>query len=123
MNWIGFERFWIEPEFELEDSELELNEKELSIWYLCDAVKDILQIVGSITVQAMVFMTKESWTMKLLVKHYKVTNQWMKLMNGKSIRLVLLPCVNECWQGTASKNHWNFPDNNHTFPVSQQADQ
>ena len=25
-------------------------------------------------------------------------NQWMKLMNGKSIRLVLLPCVNECFK-------------------------
>ena len=63
-------------------------------------------------------MTKTSWTMKLLVKHYPATNQWIKLMNGKSIRLVLLACVNECWLGTVSKNHWNCPDNNHTFPVS-----
>ena len=41
---------------------------------------------------------------------------WMKLMNGKSISQ--LPCVNECWLGTASKNHCICPDNNHTFPVS-----
>ena len=54
--------------------------------------------------QAMVFNDQESWTMKLLVKHYPAINHWMKLMNGKSIRLILLPCVNECWLGTASKN-------------------
>jgi len=34
---------------------LELNEEELSIQYFCDAAKDILQTVGSIAVQAMVF--------------------------------------------------------------------
>ena len=56
-------------------------------------------------------VTKESWTMKLLVKHYPVINQWMKLMNGKQIRFVQLPCANECWLGTGSKNH-----SNHTFP-------
>ena len=32
-------------------------------------------------------MTKKSWTMKLLVKHYPAVNQWMKLMNGKLILL------------------------------------
>ena len=39
---IGIERFW---------TELETSEKELSIIYLCDAAKDILKMVGSITVQ------------------------------------------------------------------------
>ena len=52
-----------------------------------------------------VLITKKGWTMKLLVKHYPAVNQWMTLMNGKSVRVVLLPCVNECWLGTASKNH------------------
>ena len=89
-----------------------MNEKELSIWYFCDAVKVILQTVESIAVQAMLFNDQEK------TLNYPAINQWMKLMNGKSIRLVLLPCVNECWLGTASKNHWNYPDNNHTFPVS-----
>ena len=56
--------------------------------------------------------------MKLLVKHYTAINLWMKLLNEKSIRLVLLPSVNECWSGTDSKNHLNCPGNNHTFPVS-----
>ena len=32
---------------------------------------------------------------------YTAINQWVKLMNG----LVLLPSVNECWLGTASKNN------------------
>ena len=32
-------------------------------------------------------------------------------MNGKS------ESVNQCWLANASKNHWNCPDNNHTFPV------
>jgi len=31
--------------------------------------------------------------MKLLVKHYPVINQWMEVMNVKSVRCVLLPCV------------------------------
>ena len=34
---------------------LELNEKELNILSCCDAAKDILQIVGCIAAQAMVF--------------------------------------------------------------------
>ena len=55
----------------------------------------MLQTAGSTPVQAWCLMTKKSWTMKLLVKHYPAVNQWMKLMNGKSIMLVLLPCVNE----------------------------
>ena len=59
-------------------------------------------------VQAMVFNGQNSWTMKLLVKHYPAVNQWMKQMNGKSSRLVLLPGVNECWLGTASKNSEPF---------------
>ena len=63
-------------------------------------------------------MTKKSSTMKLVVKYYPKINQWMKLMNGKSIRLVLLSCVNECWLGTASNSHLNCPNNSHTYPVS-----
>ena len=62
MNWIGTERFWIERfwiELELKVFLLELNKKELSIWNCCDAAKDILQTVGSIAVQAMVFNDQE----------------------------------------------------------------
>ena len=47
-NWSG--RFLIE---------LQLNKKELSIWYFCDAAKDILQTIGSTAVQAMVFNNQE----------------------------------------------------------------
>ena len=36
-----------------------MNEKELSIWYFCDAVKDILHIFAGIAVQAMVFNDQE----------------------------------------------------------------
>ena len=52
-NWIGIgtERFYIK---------LELNKKELNFWYFCDAVKDILQTIGSIAVQAMVFNDQEN---------------------------------------------------------------
>ena len=50
LNWIGIERCLIE---------LELKEKELSISYFCDGVKDVLQTVRSIAVQAMVFSDQE----------------------------------------------------------------
>ena len=66
---IGIERFGTKRivlkffEFKLELKEfvtdLELNEKELSICYYYDAVKDILQTVGSVAVQAMVFNDQE----------------------------------------------------------------
>ena len=56
--------------------------------------------------QAMVFNDQENLESKAAGETlYPAINQWMKLMNGKSIRLVLLPCVNECWLRTASKNH------------------
>ena len=117
-NCIGIEHFWID--LELKDIELELNEKELSIWYFCGVAQDILQTVGSIAVQAWQWclMTKNSCTINLPFKHYPAINQLMKLMNGKSIMLFLLPFVNECWLGTASEKHWNCPDNNHIFLVS-----
>ena len=47
---------------------------------------------GSIAAQGMVLSGKTNCTMKLLGKIYPANNQWMKLMTGKSIILVL-PCV------------------------------
>ena len=56
VNLNGIERFWIK----LKAFEFIWNWiKKLSIWYFCDAVKDILQIVGSIAVHAMVFNDQE----------------------------------------------------------------
>ena len=49
--WAGI---WIES-FGTKLIKMELNEKELSILSFCDAAKDILQIVGCIAAQAMVF--------------------------------------------------------------------
>jgi hypothetical protein len=57
-------------------------------------VKVILQTVESIAVQAMLFNDQEK------TLNYPAINQWMKLMNGKSIRLVLLPCVKYLLAGT-----------------------
>ena len=61
----------------IENFELNWDEKELSIEYLCDAV-GISHTVGSITVQEMVFSDQEK-----LVKYFSAINQWMKLVNGK----------------------------------------
>ena len=62
-EWAGrIERFGIELELKklswigTFQIELELNKKELSIWYLCGAAKDILETVA---VQAMVFKDQE----------------------------------------------------------------
>jgi len=64
-------------------------------------------------------VAKKSWTLKLLVKHYAAINQWMKLLNGKSIRLVdCLVWMSAGWGLTQKPKHWNCPDNSHTFQVS-----
>ena len=47
---IGIECCWIE-----------LNKKELSIWYFVVAAKDLLQTIGSFAVQAMVFNDQEKF--------------------------------------------------------------
>ena len=50
----------IQKELELINSiSMKLKDFELSIWFICDGAKDILQTVGSIAVQAMVFNDRE----------------------------------------------------------------
>ena len=88
---IGIERFW---------SELDLNEV---IW--ASDIFVMLRMIfyrqlGVLLCRQWCLITKKSWTMNLLVK---AINQWMKLVNGKSIRRVLMPCLKDCWLGTASK--------------------
>ena len=113
---------WIELELELKGFELDWNWN----WIYRNLASDMFVMLQSMLYRQLwvllcrqwCLMTKKSWTMKLLVKHYPAINKCMKLINGKSIRLILLTYVNECWLGTAWKNHWNYPDTNHSFLVS-----
>jgi len=89
---------------ELKDIELELNEMELIIGYCCDAMDMFTPLpLGVLLCKQCYLVAKKSWTMKLPVKHYPATKQWMKLMNGKSIRLVLLSCLKRMLAGDCFK--------------------
>ena len=68
-------------------------------------------------VQAMVFNDQERLGNEVAGQTLP-SNPRMKLMNEKSISRVLLLLSNECWQGTASKNHLNCLDSYDTFSVS-----
>ena len=127
---IGIERFGTKLiQLELKDFELNQNWEILNWnwnWIKKNRAPDSFVMLrrifyrqlGVLLCRQWCLMAKKRWTTKFLVKHYLAVNQWMKLMNGESIRLVLLSCMNECWLGTASKNHWYCPGNNQTFPVS-----
>ena len=58
INWIWIKKFDLNWSWKILNW-IELGEKELSIRCFCDAVKDILQTVGSIAVQAMVLNDQE----------------------------------------------------------------
>ena len=83
----------------MELKDLEQNESNWKLnwmkWNLVSDISVMLGIIyvytsGSMAVQATVFNYQKSWTMKMLFKHYPVINLWMKLMNVKSVRHVLL---------------------------------
>ena len=57
-------------------------------------------------VQAMAISNQEkldNHTMKLVFNQYPANNQWLKLVNGKSARCVLLPCVKYLLAGDCFK--------------------
>ena len=43
--------------------------------------------------QTIVFSDQDNLDNDAAGQTFPAINQWMKLMNGKSVRLVLLPCV------------------------------
>ena len=95
--WIGVERFW---------NWIELGEKELSIRCFCDAVKDILQTVGSIAVQAMVLNDQEKvgqWSCWVNITQ-QLISRWNWCM-GSQLGLSCC-CVNGCWLGAS---RWSRP--------------
>ena len=55
-----------------------------------------IQTVGSIVVHIMVFNDQQMLDNEAADQTLTAINQWMKLLNGKSIGPILLPCANDC---------------------------